>query len=407
MWGFGGRCYWGSRERAEGVVVAFAWMSSQDKHLRSYVQLYESLGWDSLVCHSQLLNMFFPDKALPLAVNIVKQLISVVRIKACPIVFAAFSGGPKACMAQVLEVLDGKFDMHLNKDDIRLVKNCISGFIYDSSPVDFTSEVGARFVVHPTILKISNPPRFAQWVANNISSGLDSLFLSRFESQRAEYWQTLYSTTSMRVPYLILCSENDDLAPYQTIHNFSQRLQDLGSDVKMVTWKGSPHVGHYRHYPVDYKAAVTELLGKAAALYSQTAQQVRSCKVGFDGHHDEISDPIAIFKKEAAGSSRGSHSLGLTLSNQILLPSSIEHYDGKGLGSVQDEHNPGVVHLPSLPSINAHGLLGQILFDACVPKNVDDWDIRQSPDAYYSRSLSSTRRHSPFNPMKCIRRSRL
>lgn len=80
------------------------------------------------------------------------------------------------------------------KDDIRLVKDSISGFIYDSSPVDFTSDLGTRFVVHPTVIKMSHPPRFASWVANGIASGLDALFLSRFESQRAEYWQTLYSS---------------------------------------------------------------------------------------------------------------------------------------------------------------------------------------------------------------------
>ncbi|GAU31255.1 hypothetical protein TSUD_149410 [Trifolium subterraneum] len=34
------------------------------------------------------------------------------------------------------------------------------------------------------------------------------------ESQRTEYWRTLYSTTSMQVLYLIFCSENDDLAPH-------------------------------------------------------------------------------------------------------------------------------------------------------------------------------------------------
>lgn len=61
MWGFGGRFYWGRKERCErrmdGIVVAFAWMSSEEKHLRSYVKLYEELGWDTLVCHSQFLNM--------------------------------------------------------------------------------------------------------------------------------------------------------------------------------------------------------------------------------------------------------------------------------------------------------------------------------------------------------------
>lgn len=47
----------------------------------------------------------------------------------------------------------------------------------------------------------------------------------------------------MGAPYLILCSENDDLAPYQVICNFTQRLLELGGDVKLVTMNGSPHVG--------------------------------------------------------------------------------------------------------------------------------------------------------------------
>lgn len=80
------------------------------------------------------------------------------------------------------------------KDDVRLVRGCMSGYIFDSSPVDFTSDLGTRFVVHPSVMKVSEPPRLASWIANGISSGLDALFLSRFESQRAAYWQTLYSS---------------------------------------------------------------------------------------------------------------------------------------------------------------------------------------------------------------------
>lgn len=80
------------------------------------------------------------------------------------------------------------------KDEYRLVRDCVSGHIYDSSPVDFTSDLGSRFVLHPTVLKMSQPPRLASWIANGIASSLDALFLSRFESQRAEYWQTLYAS---------------------------------------------------------------------------------------------------------------------------------------------------------------------------------------------------------------------
>ncbi|KAL7212459.1 hypothetical protein ACSBR2_015198 [Camellia fascicularis] len=50
MWRLGGRYCCGRREggKVEGIVAVFAWMSSQERHLNNYVQLYSSLGWNSL-----------------------------------------------------------------------------------------------------------------------------------------------------------------------------------------------------------------------------------------------------------------------------------------------------------------------------------------------------------------------
>lgn len=80
------------------------------------------------------------------------------------------------------------------KDEYQLVRDCVCGQIYDSSPVDFTSDLGTRFVLHPSILKMSHPPRVVSWMAKALASGLDTLFINRFEAQRSEYWQTLYSS---------------------------------------------------------------------------------------------------------------------------------------------------------------------------------------------------------------------
>nr|KJB14565.1 hypothetical protein B456_002G131500 [Gossypium raimondii] len=411
MWGFGGRYYWGRKESVErrknggGIVVVFAWMSSQDKHLKNYVQLYASLGWDSLVCHSEFLNMFFPDKAAALALHLLKELVQELKIRPCPVVFASFSGGPKACMYKVLQMIEGLCEVQVNPDDLQLLKECFSGHVFDSSPVDFTSDLGARFVVHPTVLQMSHPPRMASWIANGIASGLDALFLSRFESHRAEYWQTLYGSIRMGAPYLILCSETDDLAPYQIICNFAQRLQQLGGDIKLVKFNGSPHVGHYRHYPVDYKAAVTELLGKAAALYSRNIQQFEGERIGSAGAQDEISEPVSNISKIALSPNKSFQGTPLVQSSNFLLPSLIEYYEGRDLGSVQDEQKEGLIHLAHPPSINLHGVLGQILFDACVPKNVEGWDLKSSDSS--SKHPYTSRRNSHFNPIKCIRRSRL
>ncbi|XP_057973658.1 uncharacterized protein LOC131161715 [Malania oleifera] len=407
MWGFGGRFYWGRKEggKIEGIVVVFAWMSSQEKHLKNYVQLYSSLGWNSLVCHSQFLNSFFPEKATSLAFDILTELVEELKIRPCPVVFVSFSGGPKACMYNVLQIIEGKCGAQCSLDNYQLVKDCISGYIYDSSPVDFTSDLGTKFILHPTILKVSHPPRFALWIANSIASCLDALFLNSFESQRAEYWQTLYSSARMGAPYLILCSENDDLASYKTICTFAQRLQDLGANVKVVKWNDSPHVGHYRIYPIDYKAAVTELLGKASVIYLRRIKQLGGDRMHFNGMQDKISNSMCNPRKSMERSSHSFQGLAVEPRDQFLLPDSMNYLEGRDVESLQDEQKEGLIHFPSTPSINAHGVLGQILFDVCVPKNVEGWEMRrsESSDNLNGPPFISSQRQSPFNPIKCIR----
>lgn len=59
MWGDGGKLYWARKVEAvkvEGIVVIFAWVSIQETHLMEFVDLYSSIGWNSLVCHAGFLN---------------------------------------------------------------------------------------------------------------------------------------------------------------------------------------------------------------------------------------------------------------------------------------------------------------------------------------------------------------
>jgi hypothetical protein len=75
-----------------------------------------------------------------------------------------------------------------------LFRNCVSGHIYDSGPLDVTSDFGFRFSLHPSIAKVPGPSKLASLVAKSVASGLDALYLTRFESQSAEHWQALYSS---------------------------------------------------------------------------------------------------------------------------------------------------------------------------------------------------------------------
>ncbi|KAH0453432.1 hypothetical protein IEQ34_017756 [Dendrobium chrysotoxum] len=397
MWG---RFYWLRKEeggrRAGGIVVLFAWLSSQESHLKPYVDLYWSLGWDCLVCHVDFLTQFFPEKATELAFGIVGELIKEVKIRPMPIVLAAFSAGSKGYFFKVLQLVEGKCAGQHNQDDFLLLRDCISGQIYDSCPVDFTNDLGLQFVLHSSVLKMSYPPRVMSWMAKAFASGLDALFLNSFEAQRAEYWQTLYSSVSMG-PFIILCSEDDKLAPYQTLYSFAQCLQELGADVNLIKWSSSPHVAHYRHHQDEYKAAVNEFLAKASVNFSS-----RQLKRAMD---DKIPESVCYLHDAAFSSNESLRRVAIGPSDHFYLPSSMEFSETKAGGSLIDEQK---AELFQLPSIKPQGILSQVLFDVCVPKNIEGWDIKPMSSLNRNHTFASARRHGrPFNPIKCIRRSRL
>ncbi|XP_059434042.1 uncharacterized protein LOC132167159 isoform X1 [Corylus avellana] len=411
MWGGGGGgggdIYWGRKEEAEskGIAVIFAWSSIQERILKSYVDLYASLGWNCLVSHADFLSAFYPQRAFSLAFVVLNELVEELRIRPCPVVFVAFSGGPKACMYKLFQIIDGTCGGDLYAGEYQLVRNCVSGHIYDSSPVDFTSDLGTRFTLHPSILKMPGSSKLVSWVAKGVASGLDALYLTRFESQRVEYWQALYSSVNLGAPFLIICSEKDDLAPYDIICNFAQRLQDLGGDVKLVKLNGTPHIGHYKHYPIQYRAAVTNLLDKTASVFYQKIRLLGE-RTSMEGMHDEISELICDLQNAAVNSNQSLRRVAQGPSDHFFLPSSAEYQSGRDSTTLQDEQKERSIYLPNSSSINANSVLGQILFDVCVPKNVEGWDIKFG-GSLNGQPFASARRNSPFHGIKCIRRSKL
>nr|CAB3492016.1 unnamed protein product [Digitaria exilis] len=385
MWG---RHYWGGDRRpgeaaGGGVVVMFAWLSSQERHVRAYVELYAARGWACLVCHSEFPTLFFPEKAAMLADKVLGELVKELKIRPVPVVFASFSGGPKGCTYKVLQ------------DEYQLVRDCLCGQIYDSSPVDFVSDLGTRFLLDPSVLKMSEPPRVLSWMAKGVASGLDALFINKFEEQRKDYWETLYSSAHIG-PILILCSEDDQLAPYSVVEKFCQRLLELGGDVNLVKWHSSPHVGHYKHHPEEYRTAVTELLMKASALYMSRREQ-NGYEVDTSEHRD-MPPSTSNHQRTAASSNNRLRRAPIDPTDEFLLPSSMEYHESS------ERPTPGLFNMPSVESLSLHGVLGHVLYDVCVPKNVEGWDLKPSASRH---THAVANRHGSFNPMKCVRRSRL
>ncbi|KAG2308686.1 hypothetical protein Bca52824_028434 [Brassica carinata] len=325
MWGYGGKYYWRKRNNQEGgggrsVVVVFAWMSSEERNLKNHVDLHDSLLWDSLVCHSQFLNM-----SANLAFDLVSELVKELKAKPVPLVFASFSGGHNACIYKVLQ------------DSVRMIVGWL--------------ETASRGLSMTRVLWIS--PRLGSLISRS------SNYAKMPKSPKP---------FTMRVPYLILCSENDDLAPYQTIHNFATCLQELGGNVKLVKWNDSPHViigitksTTKQLYPTSCRKQRRFTCRRREAMKEETP-----CD-------DEISVEPTQQTFGGSGSTSGlNQSFNGTLlvtTDHFFVPSTVGYYVGNGGGSVQDEHKQDLIRLFSAQNedkdgVRPNGVLGQILFDS-------------------------------------------
>ncbi|CAH2051751.1 unnamed protein product [Thlaspi arvense] len=305
-----------------------------------------------------------------------------------------------------MQVIMGDCEAQIHPDDSQLVRNCLSGHVYDSGPLDFTSDLNAKFALHPTIRRMSGPSKLVSWMAKGISSGLDGLYLTRFESQRSEYWQALYSSVEIGAPYLILCSESDDLAPHQVISRFTHQLQELGGEVKVVKWKNSPHAGHYTHNPIQYRTIISNFLEKVISVHLQKIRQLGERA----RTHDEISELICNLQKVAVNSNQSLRRVATGPCDHFFLPSSAPYQSNKNdPSSSQEEQGERSLFRQIQPtSINAHSVLGQFLFDSCVPKNIEGWDIRFGGSLNgQPYATSSSRKNSSIGFKKRLLRSRL
>lgn len=146
------------------------------------------------------------------------------------------------------------------------------------------------------------------------------------------------------------------------------------------------------------------LLEKATSIYSRKVILERE-RNGMDGTQDEISELICDLQKVAINSNESFRRVALGPSDHFFLPSSAGHNNDRESGIPRDEQKEKPC-VPSFPSISPHSVLGQFLFDVCVPRNVECWDLKCSGNLN-GRLRASPPRHSPFRGIKRIGRSRL
>lgn len=93
------------------------------------------------------------------------------------------------------------------QEKFQAVRACVTGQIYDSSPADFVSEIGVKFLSSPVVWKSQKPSIVISLGTKTAASILDPLFSFQFEQQRVEYWLALEQSVVINTFTLVALSK--------------------------------------------------------------------------------------------------------------------------------------------------------------------------------------------------------
>ena len=243
--------------RSRPLVVLLTWLAAQDKHIDKYSNLYLQKGFDVLTVKTNPLELLFPSMgARKIAQNCVTALQTELT-QYPSVVIHAFSVGAYQFGEILLEIREQHKRQQQTKDkssDKQMaLEDRIKGIVFDSVvPIEeIPNGVSRSITGNPFLYKL-------------IKSMIDS-HLKIFDKVATKYYRAssqVVWNNYMRVPALVLVSQNDLIGTASANQRLTKVWRDLGIDVTFKCWEKSGHVQHLPKHPVEYEDLIDRFLDK-------------------------------------------------------------------------------------------------------------------------------------------------
>lgn len=139
----------------------------------------------------------------------------------------------------------------------------VDGAIYDSCPSKWISPIAAPVVIAAAS---SSQHEAAIKIAEHMPHALVSTAISPFVKSEPPFGDfPLVHDASINKPRpeLFIFSDADKIINSEAVENFAARRAAQGSDVRKLRFLDSSHCGHLRKHPIQYVAAVEELVSRS------------------------------------------------------------------------------------------------------------------------------------------------
>ncbi|GLV35266.1 lethal (2) k09913 [Carabus blaptoides fortunei] len=228
------------------LVVCLTWLLAKRKTVLKYASMYLDHGFDVLNVTVSPWQVLWPVKGIQLVAKDVLEFLSSNQ-NYSPLVIHGFSVGAYL-WGEVLVTVAQEKERYMN------VVDRICGQIWDSS-VDVTE---IQLGVPPSVFPRNKVMQSAlqQYIIYHLKT-FDKVATVHYV--RASQ---MFHTNFVKAPALFFVSKADPIGTVSASTRARESWESLGIPVYWKCFEKSPHVGHFRYYPDDYKSEVNALLYK-------------------------------------------------------------------------------------------------------------------------------------------------
>ncbi|CAG2174105.1 unnamed protein product, partial [Oppiella nova] len=225
--------------KSRPLVVLLTWLMAQDKHVDKYSNLYLQKGFDVLTVKTNPFDLLFPTiGSRKIAQNCVTALQKELT-QYSSVILHAFSVGAYQFGEILLEMQEQDKQV---ADKTQQLEDRIKGIVFDSVvPIEeLPNGVSRSLTANPFLYKVFN-----------------RIATKYYRASSEAVWNI-----HMRVPALVLVSQNDRIGTASANKKLTDVWRDLGIDVTFKCWEKSAHVQHLPKHPIEYEELIDNFLNK-------------------------------------------------------------------------------------------------------------------------------------------------
>lgn len=229
------------------LLIMLSWLMARKKHIYKYADIYLNQGFDVLNININPWQLLWPTKGSQV---VAKDILKFLEANPSydPLVVHGFSVGAYVWSEALVH-------MSAERQRYQRIIDRIAGQIWDSSADVTELPLGVPVAVFPNNAVLQNTLR--QYILYHLKT-FDKVATVHYV--RASQ---MYHTNIVRAPAQIFISRTDPIGTEESNRRAKDNWENMGIQVNWKCWDKSPHVGHYRAHPEEYKA---ELEGFLASL---------------------------------------------------------------------------------------------------------------------------------------------